>query len=292
MKHEDAMGQGFFQEGNIEIVKSACAVHQFPPNSKTGEQSDPFTAVRWSFKRLGEDWSPVDGGDEMEIINIRLGNLDNIRPGNLDNPDDLDSEPEDLGRETDTEGNSVYGEAGAKVFGSWGAMEESLRKCNFKPAVIERVYMPDFEGMKCHLKTVLSGRKYAARDGTQKDELFLICDKIQTYPYDKKASKGKSAAKAGAKVESKTPYGDVLEVLKTAISDPQSEGLKKVAKSGTTVKRAVFQMQTQMELIKRKADKDTVSAALAVLKDDDQVAALGADVGFVVDTDAGMVTFP
>ena len=288
MKPEDAMGAGFFQEGNVEIVKSVCAVHQFPPNSKTGVQSEPFTALRWTIKRLGEDWSELESdNDELENVTVRLGNLENVRPGNLDDPDDTDCLPTDEGREIDTEGNSIYGDDGSKLFGTWKAMAESLISCNFKPAVIYRSYMTDYEGMKCHLATEMTGKKFTKRDGSQGDESNLVCKKIHTFPYDKKASKGKSKVKAKGKSED-----DVNEILKEAISDPQSAGLKKITKSGNTSKRSAFQMQVQMELIKRKVGADVISVALALLKDDDQVVEFGADAGFVVDVDEGMVSFP
>ena len=103
LKHEDAMMGFGVQEGYFEITKSVCAVHQFPPNSKTGKQSDPFTAIRWSCNKLNEDWSVPDEPESVSLI-IRLGQLDSIRPGNLKNPDDIESEPKDLGNEVDTEG--------------------------------------------------------------------------------------------------------------------------------------------------------------------------------------------
>jgi hypothetical protein len=291
MKHEDAMGAGFFQEGNVEIIKSVCAVHQFPPNSKTGEQSAKFCAARFTIKRLGDDWSDLESEeDNLETVTIRLGNLDKIRPGNLDNPDDLEEEPTDLGDEIDTEGNSIYGEEGAKLFGSWGAFEESLNGCNFKPGIIERCYLPDLEGMKCHLEYRPSGRKYTAKDGTQKEETNLLCTSIQKFPYDKKAKGAAKSKAAGKKGKQDKDEADVMEILTASITDPVVPGLKAVVKSGTTSTRKKFQMQVQMDLLKRGTDKSAISEALAVLKDDDQLTELAGDIGFAVDGED--VSFP
>lgn len=311
MKHEDAMA-AFFQEGNVEVVKSVCAIHQFPPNSKTGEQSDPFTCVRWTLAKLDEDWKVIEGEDP-EVVTVRLGGVDLMRPGNLNNPNDLDEEPEDLGREVDTEGNSLYGEPGAKVGGNWAAMEASLRAKGFKPAVIERQYLPDFEGMKCHLTTKATNRKYKNKAGEEVTATELICDRIQTFPYEAKKGKaaGKAAAGAAGKVVGKVEAtgkpvtapapaesdngsnggGDVVESLKAVLSNP-SDGFKKSVMSGKDVKRSVFQMQLNMELIKAKLPKEIMAAALALVKDDDQLVALAGEVGFVADVDAGTVTFP
>jgi len=295
LKHEDAMMGGFgVQEGYFEVTKSVCAVHQFPPNSKTGKQSDPFTAIRWSLTKLNEDWTVADES-EQAVLPIRLSTLDKMRPGNLNNPDDMDEEPEDLGNEVDTEGNSIYGEDGAKVSGNWGAMEESLRKCGFRANVIERSYLPDFVGMKFHLKTVDAGSYKDKNTGEEKKATNLVCDQIHTFPYESKGkakagAKGKAAAKsaaAPAEESNDDAKGALLEVL----SDPD-DGFKKVVKSGAEIKRSMFQVQLQLMLTRKKVDKGIVPAIMTLVKSDDDLVALAEESGlFAVDAEAGTITF-
>ncbi len=296
LKHEDAMQAGFIQEGNVEITSSVVAIHQFPPNSKTGVQSDAFTAVRWTVKKLNEDWSEQDEG-ASEQINIRLGKVEDMRPGNLTKPDDLDEEPEDLGSEVETEGNSLYVEPDKRVGRNWAAMEESLRKAGFRPDVIGRCYLPDFNGMKCHLKTIAAG-KYKTKDGEEKDATNLVVDKIHTFPYEIK--KGKTNAKVTAKTAApvtsakanETPAasngeGDTLALAKKVL-EGRSTQFQAIIPNGKATKRGVFQMQFAQELMRQKVSN--YKPVLELVKDDEQLIQLATEMEFMVDLDAGTVT--
>ncbi len=295
MKKEDMMGVGFFKEGNVEIVKAVCAAYQFPPNSKTGVQSDPFPAVVFSFVQLGEDWSKPDDAETQDLP-IRIGSFDKIRPGNLSDPNDLEADPEDLGSEVGTEGNSIYGDDGARLGFNWPAFVESLKKAGFKPNIIDRIYMPDYKGMKCHLKQVPTGSKYTAKDGTEKDSTTWVCTEIQTFPYEKKAQAGKAGSKpaaASTKAGAKTPASesDPKSVILTLLADP-SEQFKKMVPAEKAIKRQVFQVQMMQELIRRKIQPVSVhSQVSAWLKEDENLTALGEEVGFAVDLEAGTVMF-
>jgi hypothetical protein len=291
MKKEDMMGVGFFKEGNVEIVKAVCAAYQFPPNSKTGVQSDPFPAVVLSFVQLAEDWSRPDDAETQDLA-IRIGSFDKIRPGNLSDPNDLEADPEDLGDEVGTEGNSIYGDDGARLGFNWPAFVESLKKAGFKPNIIDRIYMPDYKGMKCHLKQVATGSKYTAKDGVEKDSMTWLCTEIQTFPYEKKsagktASKTTTAVKGGVKAAEVNPQDVVMALL----ADP-SDQFKKMVPGEKAIKRQVFQLQISQELIRKKVQPVSVhSQVSAWLKEDENLQALANDVGFVVDFDAGTVMF-
>lgn len=289
LKHEDAMMGVGIQEGYFEITKSVCAVHQFPPNSKTGVQSDPFTAVRWTCNKLNEDWSSPDEPESAPII-IRLGKLDSIRPGSLKNPDNLDEEPKDMGQETDTEGNSVFGEPGAKASGNWGAMEESLRKRNFRPDIVERLYMPDYVGMKFHVKTVPAGT-YKDKSGETKEATNLVCDQIHTYPYDVKKGKGGKAGSAKSTAAKSESADEADATVRVLLADP-SDIFKKAVPSGKPVKRSMFQVQFQLELARKKIDKALHQPMLTILKNDEQLTEIANEVGFGVDLEEQTVVFP
>ena len=289
MKKEDMMGVGFFKEGNVLIVKAVCAAFQFPPNSKTGVQSDPFPAVVFDFKQLGEDWAEADDA-EIQTLPIRIGSFDKIRPGKVTDPNDLEADPEDLGEEVGTEGNSIFGDDGARLGFNWPAFVESLKKAGFNPEVIERVYMPDYKGMKCHLKQVPTGTKYVdKKDGKEKDSTTWVCTEIQTFPYEKKS---KGASKAAAPAAGKASASDPKAIALSLLADP-SEQFKKMVPSEKPIKRQVFQLQVAQELIRRKITPVNVhNQVTGLLKDDEQLEALANEVGFVVDLEAQTVMFP
>lgn len=301
MKPEDMMGD-FFKEGNVEITSCKCVVFQYPPNKETGEQGEPFTAVQFGFKQLREDFS-VDDDAEGQEIQIKVGTLDKIRPGSLDNPDDLEAEPEDLGSDVGTEGNSIYGDEGAKLGFGWPPFIKSLRDCNFRPNVIDRIYMPDYIGMKAHLKKGETGRTYQNKQGKTVSDLQWMVTKIHTFPYDKAATKaaGKAAVKAaGNKAAGKSKAeespaasesGSPLDLAINMLSNP-SDRFKKVVKGDTEIKIAVFRQQMNLELVSQKVDTAERAPFTAWLKKDESIQELGDNIGFAVDIENGTVTFP
>lgn len=284
-KHEDAMMGFGFQEGYVEVIKACVAVHQFPPSSKTGIQSDPFCAARFTLKKLNEDYSEPDEADTV-VVPIRLHSLDSIRPGHVNDPDD--EEAEDLGREVDTEGNTAYFEEGAMVGGSWGAFEESLRRHGFRAEISGRGYFPDYVGMKCHLRTVEAGTYVDKKTKEEKKSTNLVCDQIHTFPYDKKGkseSKGKAKDAAGGKEKAKEALMGVLADLTPLF--------KKAVKPDKAVKRSAFQVQLQLELTRQKVDGSLKKPILDLVKDDDQLQTLSEEMGtFVIDLDENTITFP
>jgi hypothetical protein len=289
-----------FQEGNVEVVGSVVAIHQFPPNATTGIQSDAFTAMRWTIRKLDEDWKPIEDLDN-EVITIRLGKPEDMRPGTLQNPSDMDEEPEDLGNEVDTEGNALFVEPDRKVSRNWGELENSLRKCGFKPEIVGRGYAPDFEGMKAHFKTIPTGTYADKKTGEERKAFNLFCDRIHTYPYDvKKGKAGKAATgKAAAPVSAGKKAGAVsapadneaLTLVQKVLSAP-SDKFKDMLAPGKAVKRGVFQMQAMSECIRQKVPVAFHKSISELLKDDEQLIGVAAEVGFVVDVDEGTVTLP
>lgn len=310
MRPEDGMRGGFgIQEGNIEIVKSVIAVHRYPPNSKTGEQSDAFTAMRWDVRKLNSEWE-AQGDDSLEQIQIRLGKPGEMRPGKLADPSNMDEEPEDLGADVDTEGNAIYSEPDKKVGGNWVAMAESLVKCGFKPDVIARGCATDYEGMKLHVYTKDTGRKYVdKRTGEQKNATELLCDRIHTHPYDKK---GKGGSKAGAGAGAGRPAGVAsatgktvqapsttgtsngpiapVERLKALLAEPTAR-LQAVIGTGKPVKRATFQQAVSLELMARKVSIPEHRPIGEMLKSDEGLMEAGVECGFLVDVEGGTVQF-
>lgn len=305
-KHEDASQGGFgFQEGALLLTKSVIAVHQFPPNSKSGEQSDAFTAMRWTGKKLDSEWNEL-GGDEtdtMVVIPMRLGTTAEMRPGKLapKDFDNLDVEPEDLGEDVDTEGNALYLTEGAKPGRGWAIMEESLRKCGFKPEISGRGVASDFEGMVAHFKTV-EGQKYIAKQGAKKGQEVtptnLVCDRIHTYPYDKKkggsggsGAAGKSSASTSSASSKSTSATSTAtdETMKSAIEifGKLSAEFKKAVPADKEVERAVFQKELTKELMRQKINPKVQKTILDLVKDDEKLTELA---GELVDKDGAFST--
>jgi hypothetical protein len=308
-KHEDAMQGGFgFQEGYLLITKSVVAIHQFPVNSKTNEQSDAFTALRWTGTKLDAEWNEIAGetNDTTVVIPMRLGMPDSIRPGKLaaKDFDNLDAEPEDLGDEVDTEGNALFLEEGAKVNRGWAIMEESLRKCGFKAEISGRGIATDFEGLVAHFKTV-EGGKYIAKQGKNKGQEVtptnLVCDRIHTFPYDKKTSRAGAKASAGASGASAKPNGATAAVVDDALSHAKtvfaalSNEFKKECPADKEIARAAFQKSLTKELMRQKINPKIQTLIMGLAKDDEKLMELAAEMMEVgVNTFAvgeGVITF-
>ena len=230
---------------------------------------------------------------ESVTVPIRLGTLDTIRPGKLKNPDDINEEIEDLGNEIDTEGNSVFGETGAKVSGNWGQMEQSLRGKGFRAEVVERSYMPDYVGMKFHIKTISTGKYKDKNTQEEKDSTALVCDQIHTFPYEAKKSGGKKGG-TSAKASTSAPAAAVEDPMAAAVGvfSELSDTFKKAVPSGKQIKRSMFQVQVQLEVGRKKLDNGTKTAILNLIKNDEQLVELANAVGFGVDLDESTVIFP
>lgn len=293
-----------FQEGYVLIERSYSTVFQFPPNSKTNEQSDAFCALIWEGTKLDSEWNELPGDDNgFQIIN-RMGGLDQVRPGKLVEKDfdNLDVEPEDLGNEVGVVGNSFVLEADAKFHQNWGKVKDSLEKYGFKSEVLGRGIATDFVGMAAHFKTV-EGAKYIAKKGKSAGQevtpTHLECDRIHTYPYDAKkkgAVAGKtSTAAAGGKTNGAAAGGgdDAVEAAKTVFGKLSAEFKKEVV-VGKDVDRAVFQKALTKELMRQKINPKVQKSVMDLVKDDEKLVELAmalVDQAGAFSTDGATVTF-
>src|SRR5262249_1085364 len=213
----ETQGGGFgFQEGNIRIDRSVARVFQYPPNSQTKEQSDPFTALVWTATKLDKEWNefPGDEDNTVEVL-LRMGTTDTCRPGKLA-PKDFDNmniDAQDLGADVGTEGNCFYLEDGTKLGIGWKAMKDSLEGKGFKPEILARGITTDFEGMWGEFK-MEEGRHYIGRRGARAGQEIkptnLVCDRIETYPYDKKKEVKKDTTAASKANGAEAADGSLL----------------------------------------------------------------------------------
>lgn len=196
---KDAVDVSFgIQEGLVEIAEITSRVHQYPPNSKTGVQGDPFPCVQIKFAKLEKDGSRTD--TDVVPMEFPIGKMEKFHPGKANGPDD--TEPEDLGTEVDTEGDSIYavtdGTGLAKTC-KWIRFTESLEQKGFKPEVLANGFLPELLGTKVEVKTVTLPKM--PNSTSDKDPTALVVTRILHFPYDKngKAPAGKKPASPASK---------------------------------------------------------------------------------------------
>ncbi len=301
-------GGGFgFQEGRVLITESYSTVFQYPPNSQTGKQSKAFCALVWKGQKLDREGNPLEMED-VEIVH-RMGNLENIRPGKVaaKDFDNLDVEPEDLGRELDVRGNSYHVEPDQKV-GSmgWAIFEDTLRKKGFKPEVLGRLITGDFEGMDITMKTV-EGKPYIANQGDKKGQEItptnLVCEHITVFPYDKTAPKKpgrppKTTAPAAEPTQATLPVApprppngapgngvepvNVVEVAKGVFAK-LTPNFRAIVPVGKEVERKAFQMAMTAEMMRQRVPSLQTKAMIEAIKNDDQLTDIAIECGFQFD---------
>lgn len=293
------------QDGNYEVVEAEVAAHQFPANSKTGHQSEPFCAMRLKLVKLDSDLIEVKGEpEEIEFVeNFKIGSLEFFRPGNLNNPQDLDEEPEDLGTEVGTTGNSLWQDPDKKMFAkfAWPQLVMDMEKAGFKTDVLALGYAPAFVGMKFHLK-IQEEPKYK---GWTKEEnpTRIAVDKIFVYPYEKKkevkkagkpATTAPAASKANGKaVETKVSTGENVgenpnpssQIIGAAIGQLELKGEMSLKDFQKVVNGYMFKNSKTYPPASQKI-------VVATMKDADALTEIGQETGaFMFDADEGMLTF-
>ena len=303
-----------FQEGRILVLDSYSTMFQFPPNSKTAEQSDAFPALIWKAVRVDDNGKPREDAEgnkeEVEVIH-RMGSIDEagtyaIRPGKL-NPKDFDNtdvEPEDLGTDLETKGNSFVVDTGAKFAIGWGFIDDTLKKHGFKPEILGRCVTTDFIGMDAHFKQQ-EGTPYIAKKGKNKGQEVkpsnLVCDRIFVFPYDAKkpaqgagtagstaGSKSTTAAAGsgkGAAQGSGAATGDAMaaalvifgggthpDINKGAAIEGLSPEFKKAVPNDKEVKLDDFRKAMTSELMRRKVNPKLQKAVMEeVIRVDDKL---------------------
>ena len=314
--NEVSKGGVAFQEGYIRIDRSVAKVYQYPPNATTKEQSDAFIALVWEGRRLTPEWQELPGEENHVEIVFRMGDLDKIHPGILQPKDfdNMNAEPEDQGDAVGAEGNCFKQAADAKFSFGWGITKESLEKAGFKPEIMGRGILTDFEGTMLHMKTV-QGQEYVAKQGKKKGQKVipenLVCDKIQVFGYDvKKGAGGATAAAAGGRPNGAaaaagagaggatgTAAGpntggipvDEARAEFCSILANASDMFKAKVRPGTAVDRATFQKELTNEMYRVKPAPAMQKAIMAVVKDDALLAQIATDTELYT-TDGKTVT--
>jgi len=209
---KDTYAPSIFQEGNAEIQDAASAVYQYPPNRETGETFPPFLAGKLVLKRLDENWHQTD--EEPVIKYLRMErDLSRMRPGSAKDREDPD--PEDLGDEIDTEGNSVFSSEGSKISASsqWGVFTKTLEEHGVKPELLAEGFLPDLVGIRFHAFTEKQAKRTI--NGREIEPNYFKADRVM---FDKSGASKKPPAKAA----SAKPAGPVKVNGPVAVPAPTS----------------------------------------------------------------------
>lgn len=208
LKKDNAAGAGFgFGEGRGRILDLKCVAHQYAASKKTGDQQAPACFLFVTIDRTDADGKSL--GEDPTTDELKIGELEYFHPGQLKTPD---GDPEDLGRDLGTEGNSIWAD-GTKKFGQSAKGKvflDSIEDAGFKAEIIARCYLPDYIGLLADFEQTT----VTPTGGTKKIDPYqcLAVTKILEFPYDRKgpavavkAASGKPAAgKAGTAKEPET----------------------------------------------------------------------------------------
>ena len=299
-------GGNAVREGVWEIGKAYAAPFQFPANDEMKAKGETYpynTMVHLECYKL--DPKTLDRVDDEPVIE-RLGfgaknTMDKIRPGRMSAPDD--EEPDDLGKELNAIGNSVYCEDGTTLNDScsWIIFSKDLEAAGFKPEHIASGWLPFLEGTKIEADSH-KAYKNPARTYKQ-DPTNLGVKKILVFGYEKKkGGKGKTTttATAAATTAATATATQASAPANGAVTGDYTEALTALVavaednKGKPAMKRAMFQANIMTWLMKNtKLDmKGKNELMLATVKDDNWLAEQSVAIGFVVDFGDGTLTFP
>lgn len=143
---------GGFKEGPVLVEKCVCAVTQ--RNAREGQkQENPHGSIVYKCIRLDPDTQePMQNADgESERVEIVLGlgskSLPYVHPGIVSSADS--DEVQDAGDKVGAEGNTLYiSKEDWKLHPKTAAAIwfDSLYKAGFRAELIDRMYMPDYDG--------------------------------------------------------------------------------------------------------------------------------------------------
>lgn len=205
---------GGFKEGPVLVEKCVCAVTQ--RNAREGQkQENPHASIVYRCIRLDPDTQEpmqnADGEPEKAEIVLGLGSksLPHVHPGRVQSADS--DEVQDAGDAVGAEGNTLYIlKEDWKLHPKTAAAIwfDSLYKAGFRAELIDRMYMPDYDGAV--LDVAVHQEETDEKDektGKPRTIPYKIVRKIIRAPYEKQGKGKGSAAAAGASSGKKETAG-------------------------------------------------------------------------------------
>ena len=213
---DDVMNfKGVFADGWGKVVDAKAIVFQYPPMKKAqfgheeGWQGPPFLAAELTIQRY-ENADGLRSAAQPEQVVLQIQNPDKdtsrleiLRPGKYPNGDPA-TDPEDMGGDLGSEGDTVYSAKEGFQFMDckWTKFCASLKDKGFRDDLIRRSYFPDMIGLYAYFQTVTE-KKW--RKDMDTDPTKFVVTEIKEYPYEQKgggkagtAAKGKGKAAAAS----------------------------------------------------------------------------------------------
>lgn len=217
--------------GKFEVVGSVYKVHRDkeyePRPGQTVRDNPKVTALVWKVTPISDDGDKLEDADTRDIV-LKMGgkSLATFHPGKGSAPDDM--EPDDLGDELNTEGNTLYisgGNVEMSAKSGYTVMMKSLQHRGFPKDKIAECWAPNFKGLKFELITVTPdkleafGQKKGDANQAGENITYKVCQAIIAMPgagaggkkgkaeKTEKSEKGTKSEKSETKKETE-PSGD------------------------------------------------------------------------------------
>lgn len=273
-----------FTEGYAQIEEAVSTVFQYPPNRDTGETYPPFLACKLTLRLLDENGQPLEGEPVVKLLRIDK-DLSRMRPGHA--KDRNDPEPEDLGDDLDTEGNSVFSTEGQKISASsqWGAFLKSLEDHGVKPELLAEGYFDDLKGLRFHAITEKQAKRSIG--GREIEPAYFKADRIL---FDKPGAAKKPAGKATAVTATAAPKAKVNGPV--AVPNPSANAesaatailaeLSAELNGETRESSRVFAMAYARLVRNKERDKRLDKEVSDLLRNDDWLSAHAEDLGYTL----------
>lgn len=318
--------------GKFEVLGSVYAVHkdkeyelkpgEKPKTNKDGNpvKNEPMMALVFKVTPISDDGERLEDADTRDII-LKLGgkSLAIFHPGKGSNADDDD--PEDLGTDINTTGNTLYIPPEAKVEmnakSGYTVFMKSLQHKGFPKEKIAESWAPNFKGLKFELVTVGPEKleAYGSAKGEKSQFTYKVVENIIAMPKGVKGGKAaapkeddeeapkKAAPKKAAKKAAADDDDDDAPVKGTGAGagDPEAEASRVLAsvvaklagKTKDLEKVKVFWV-TNFSDPKVKGNAKLMDAARKIVNDDVWLkkALKAAGCKVVTDGEDVTVTFP
>ncbi len=312
---KDMSDVGFgFERGKGRIVEATVRYHQYPvrkkddpkTGAKAGDQSAPFQCVQLGLVHVDDALKQID--DEVKYVELgymtraqrdaesapfSIGQAKNAAD---ENPVDLAPNGVDLG----PVGNCIYVKEDGVAINkktAWGRFVESLEKKGFKSDVLGNGFIPDLIDTVADFGN-MTLEKWEGYTG-DKDPVAFVCQATPiVFPYEGKGNKGAAGKASTAKAPAApaqpantataaagaAPAGDLTAIAvnaaKLVVADQQGKELDLKG----------FRTKVQQKLMKMEVKPPTLHPKiLELFKQDETVAAIGAEAGFMVGEDGGIV---
>lgn len=191
--------------GKFEVLGAVYKVHKDkeyePKPGQTARDNPKVIALVMKVTPLGENDERLEDADTRDII-LKLGgkSLATFHPGKGSGPDDAD--PDDLGEELNTEGNTLYiagGEVAMNAKSGYTVFMKSLQHRGFDAAKIAQCWSPNFKGLKFELATVTPDKLegYGQKKGDANADGMAITYKVVQDLVKSKGKGKKAEAEAG-----------------------------------------------------------------------------------------------